>query len=190
MIIISNKSKIREQIERLGTPVLSLTSEEFRNSFLPGQVIDSQQFMNQMSSKLEKISQSPTIHPEEIDLPKKIKVKNSQGRGLGVFATEFIGSGEIIETCALLPLSVPFGSNILSDYRFMYPKNSLTNYAIALGYGSFYNHSDLPNADWIEHPKWTAFNFVAKRDIMAEEEIFIYYGDEEYWNHRQHIKKI
>lgn len=190
MIIISNKSKIKEQIERLGTPVISLTSEEFRNSFLPGQVIGSQEFLNKMSSKLEKISQSSTIQPEEIDLPQKIKIKNSQGRGLGVFATEFIGSGEIIETCALLPLTVPFGSNILSDYRFMYPKHSLTNYAIALGYGSFYNHSDLPNADWIEHPKWMAFNFVAKRDIVAEEEIFIYYGDEDYWNHRPHIKKI
>jgi SET domain-containing protein len=51
-----------------------------------------------------------------------------------------------------------------------------------LGYGSLYNHSDEPNAEYT-HEADDAYSFMAVRDIAAGEEITISYGDE-WWETR------
>ena len=122
--------------------------------------------------------------------PSKCVVKPSSGKGLGVFATEKILKGEVIETCHLITLNVSSDSNTLEDYRFMYPKNTGSEFVIPLGLGCIYNHSNTPNADWVDHPEWKAFNFVSIRDIEEGEEICTYYGGEEYWNLRPHTKVV
>lgn len=121
-----------------------------------------------------------------VNSPKNIYLKHSQGRGLGVFALNRIFVGDVIEDCPLLSLPIEKGevSSLLIDYRFNYPVGSTWDeQVIALGYGSFYNHSNNPNAIWTNHPNLKkVFRFVAIKDIQENEEIFVYYGDDNYWS--------
>ena len=111
--------------------------------------------------------------------PIKCEVKESPGKGLGVFATEFIAEGEIIEECHLITLPIPYcHTNILEDYRFNYPQGTApTEQVLPLGYGCIYNHSNENNATWRDHPEYKVFQYIAKRDIQPGEEICTYYGN-------------
>lgn len=126
-----------------------------------------------------------------LKVPTKIEIKESPGRGLGVFATKKIFKNEVIEECHLLPLPVKAGesSNLFNDYRFNYPQSGkLQELVIPFGYGCIYNHSDNNNATWKDHPEYKAFQFIAIKDINPGEEICTYYGDSSYWEDgRQHI---
>tara|TARA_Y100001978_G_C23459845_1_gene321800 strand:+ start:20 stop:403 length:384 start_codon:yes stop_codon:yes gene_type:complete len=125
-----------------------------------------------------------------IEPAKKIIIKESPGKGLGVFATDKIKQGEIIEVCPLFDIKADHGHTFMVDYHFNYPKYQPKTFVITWGYGCLYNHSDTPNADWIEHQTEFAFIFYSMRDIQPEEEICTFYGDEKYWGKRPHIEKI
>jgi len=99
-----------------------------------------------------------------------IEVKASKTHGHGVFARQFIPAGALIETCPVLVLSEDVPE--LRPYRFKWESNT----AIALGYGSIYNHSDQPNAVTDLDVVNKSMRFSAKRDIQAGEEIFHHYG--------------
>jgi SET domain-containing protein len=117
--------------------------------------------------------------------PTKIEIKESPGRGLGVFATEDIEEGEIIEECLLLTLPIQRGevSSLFLDYRFNYPQQGeWIEQVLGMGYGSYYNHSNEANAFWRDHPDIKAFQFVSNKKIVRGEEIFVYYGDSGYWS--------
>jgi SET domain-containing protein len=116
----------------------------------------------------------------------KIQISDSPVHGLGVFATKNIANGELIEECPFLVLPLaPFEvSSLMVDYRFNYPMGMLTDNSvqvIALGAGSIYNHSNTNNAYWVTDTDRKTFKFYANTDIKAGEEIFTYYGGEEYW---------
>mgnify|MGYP003651320338 CR=1 FL=1 len=127
--------------------------------------------------------------------PTKIEIKESKGKGLGVFATEDIALHEVFEEAAVIPIpnKDENGNPILLDYRFNYPtgrKTAVLQNAIGLGYASFYNHDDNPNAIWANDPRQRGFIFYALRAIKAGEEILVYYGGKEYWDNRPHVKRI
>lgn len=121
------------------------------------------------------------IHP-----PQKIYVKNSPVHGLGVFASEKINKDEIFEVCPILSLPMKFGetSHLFIDYRFNWPSGTSDweEQVISLGFGSLYNHSESPNSYWFSDNETRTFKFVASCDIEPEEEIFVWYGDVNYWN--------
>lgn len=120
-----------------------------------------------------------------IQIPTKIEIKESPGKGMGVFAKENIFQGEVIEIAPLIKLDVSTSSKVLFDYRFYYPKKTGIDriYVVALGYGSLYNHNNQNNADWREVDEMK-FEFFALRDILAGEEICLKYGTSEYFNLR------
>ena len=95
--------------------------------------------------------------------PKKVVVKQSPGKGFGVFAADKIIKGELIERCYCITI----GNNIpnsLENYAFSYPPgNEEHNFSVLpLGYGSVYNHSDENNAHWIKTPDVEMhFDFIA-----------------------------
>jgi SET domain-containing protein len=114
----------------------------------------------------------------------KVEIKIAEGKGYGVFATEVIEAGEVIEECHLLTLPIERGeaSGLLIDYRFCWPCGAdWTEQVIPLGYGCIYNHSNNNNAFWQDHPETKAFQFIANRKILPGEEICTYYGDSTYW---------
>ena len=106
-----------------------------------------------------------------------IYVKKVIGKGRGVFARRAIKKGSIIERVpvVLVPVAdIADGTNNPSLARFCFTRNK-TTVAIALGYGSLYNHSYKPNARYDDDAA-AQMIFTAVRDIAADEEITINYN--------------
>jgi SET domain-containing protein len=117
--------------------------------------------------------------------PSKIYVDKSPIHGWGVFAKETINEGEIFEECVLLTIPMSHGttSDFLLDYRFNWPQGDTWEEQVcALGFGRLYNHSDTPNAYWRSNFDKKTFEFVSYREILPGEEIFVWYGGDNYWN--------
>ncbi len=106
-----------------------------------------------------------------------IEIRRVRGKGRGVFARRPIEEGEVIETCPVLILpasSIEDFSDGLGAYVFEWGRGRL---ALALGYGSLYNHSYRPNARYADLADRTKL-FTAIRDIAAGEEITVNYNGE------------
>ena len=104
-----------------------------------------------------------------------IRVKQVPGKGLGVFAVCDIAAEELIERCPVLVMSkseVWQADSLLSRYVFSWGKGKV---ALALGYGSLYNHSFCPNAYYQDRGR-RCKQFRALRDIAAGEEVTINYN--------------
>jgi uncharacterized protein len=103
----------------------------------------------------------------------------SRGRGRGVFATRRFEPGETIEVCPVIALSEADARKLdntgLYDYYFGWGKDG-RQAAIALGYGSLYNHAFTPNAEHCKNAANDTISVVALREISAGEEIFIHYN--------------
>ena len=121
-----------------------------------------------------------------IDIPSKIYVDNSPIHGLGVFAKEQILKDEVFEVCPVIDMGMKFGesSHILIDYRFNWPQgvDSWTKQVVATGFAMLYNHSNSANANWRSNFEKNSFEFYATKDINLGDEIFVWYGDINYWN--------
>jgi SET domain-containing protein len=119
--------------------------------------------------------------------PTKIYISKSAIHGYGVFANDVIEMGEIIEETPIHDLNITKGqpSPVMNDYRFNWPQGSGGNWdkqVLAWGYGSLYNHSNQSNAYWRSNLENQTFEFVANKRIEKDEEIFVWYGDVNYWN--------
>ena len=125
----------------------------------------------------------------------KLEVKTSTipDSGFGVFATEDIKKGEILEECqyVIFPNN-DCTKNIIRDYRFYMGKEK-DSFAVVLGYGSLFNSNPIKrNAIWstpymgkkilfeptslkLEKNYLNCFTFFAVNDIKKGEEIFTDY---------------
>ena len=106
------------------------------------------------------------------------KVTRSKGRG--VFAGKSFKKGEIIETCPVINITPKERKTIektIFNY-YIYPWRSTRSGSLVLGYGSIYNHSFTPNADWKQDFKTNSMVYKAVRDIKKGEEITVNYNGE------------
>jgi uncharacterized protein len=117
----------------------------------------------------------------EITPPTSVRIGDTE-HGRGVIAVSEIAAGETIEVCPILELAEGDASGLLDDYTVALDDGS-SGTALLLGYGSLYNHSDEPNAEYVVLAD-DAYSFVALRDIEAGEQITISYG-EEWWRTRE-----
>lgn len=96
--------------------------------------------------------------------------------GRGVFCAKDIPEGSIIELAPVIKIPEneidALHSGRLHDYYFLWGQKEA---AICLGYGSLYNHSEQPNADYQMILREDTIRFFAVRDIPAGEEILISY---------------
>jgi SET domain-containing protein len=108
-----------------------------------------------------------------------IRVEESSGKGRGVFAAKNFKEGEIIETCPVIVFPAEevdaLESIQLSNYYFAWGIAS-EEAAIALGYGSLYNHSYTPNATYQKDFDKSLLKYICIRDIQKNEEITINYN--------------
>ncbi len=99
--------------------------------------------------------------------------------GRGVFAGKDIRKDEIIEICPVIvcgPNQIEtLDKTTLYDYYFMWGETE-QYCALALGYGSLYNHSCPSSADYIMDFVTDSIDIFAVRDIEAGEEITINYN--------------
>jgi len=106
-----------------------------------------------------------------------IEVRKIRSKGRGIFATAFIPEGTVFERAPVLvmpakEINVDQEDTVLSHYMFAWGKNTV---AMALGFGSLYNHSYLPNARY-EDVSGQMKNYIAIRDIQSGEEVTINYN--------------
>lgn len=117
----------------------------------------------------------------------KIGIGYSSSVERGVFAVDYITKGELIEVAPIIivPANEVRGTAII-DYAF---KLNDSQYAIAFGNASLYNHKNQPMAEWKIDEQKRTISFFALRDISPSEEIFISYG-KAYWNSRDISAKV
>ena len=108
-----------------------------------------------------------------------MKIQESTLGGRGVFATQDYISGETIEVCPVIKLTQADRKTIdttaLYDYYYAWGDNS-DEAAIALGFGSLYNHSYNPNAKYFKKLEDDTLHIIALRNIHSSEEILVNYN--------------
>ena len=100
-------------------------------------------------------------------------------KGRGVYSTKKIKRDQVIERCEVLAIPEDetslLDNTVLYNYYFCWGDDQ-NDGAIALGLGSIYNHSYAPNALYRIDLDDQLLEFVAIRDIPANEEITINYN--------------
>jgi SET domain-containing protein len=105
---------------------------------------------------------------------------NTDKKGRGVYCLNPIKTGDKIEVCPVIVIPEEdlkvIHNTALHDYYFLWGENQKSG-AIALGFGSLYNHSSKPNAkfdfDYINE----TIDFECIRNIEVGEEITIDYHE-------------
>lgn len=113
-------------------------------------------------------------------LPFSIEVRTTRNRGKGVFALKDFAKGDLIEKAPVLvftPTERKRLEKTLFNY-YVYPWRSTRGAAVALGYGSIYNHSFEPNADWKQDFRSNSMTYRAIKTIKKGEEITVNYNGE------------
>lgn len=130
-------------------------------------------------------------------LPGTLFIARTADKGRGVFTNSNIKKGQIIELCPMIVFSskdrLQINDTFLYEYYFEWGESTRKG-ALALGYGSIYNHSYQPNARYEPDFELNILEFVAIRDILAGEEITVNYNmdpedQKPVWWERDKIKK-
>lgn len=105
-----------------------------------------------------------------------IIMKNTEKYGRGIFAIRNIKKDEFIEEAPVIVIPKTewklMRKSILSDYVFRWGEDK----ALALGYGSLYNHSYTPNVRYFTNIENQSIDFYAREDIQEKEEITVNYN--------------
>ena len=113
---------------------------------------------------------------------KRLFIEDIAGKGRGVFCFDPIGRGETIETCRLILVDTEASPGMLHselfNYVFRYGSDPEV-LALALGYGSLYNHATDSNAEFHFDRQRECIVFTALADIPAGCEICINYAGEQ-----------
>jgi SET domain-containing protein len=114
--------------------------------------------------------------PSPITRTAGLQVHDSPIHGTGVFATKAHAAGSLIERCPLLivpPAQGPaIAESIFGDYVYEWEGG----YALAIGFGSLYNHARSSNARYEMDYDAEEIHMVAERPIRKGEEITINYN--------------
>ena len=114
----------------------------------------------------------------EVEPPTGLRAGPSPRHGLGVFATRRFAAGEVLERAPVLVVPTADEEHIagtaLDGYCFAWDGGM----ALALGFGSLYNHSTTPNARYWTMPEEGLVEYVAHTDIEPGDEVCINYNGE------------
>ncbi|HWS53479.1 MAG TPA: SET domain-containing protein-lysine N-methyltransferase [Pyrinomonadaceae bacterium] len=114
-------------------------------------------------------------------------------KGRGVFALRAFAEGEEVEAAPVLVFRTSFERLPAEVKRFVFDWARLAGargtHALALGYGSMYNHSNPANLRYEADAAARLLRFFALREVAAGEELTINYdvasgeseADDEYW---------
>ena len=112
-------------------------------------------------------------------LPDNLFVAKTPDRGRAVFTSKLIPAGTVIEIAPMIVFNekdrLLLNDTFLYEYFFEWGKSGRKG-ALALGFGSLYNHSYAPNARYLPDFDLNILEFVAVRDIQPGEEICVNYN--------------
>lgn len=105
-----------------------------------------------------------------------LDIRTSPGKGRGVFAAVSFAPGDIIEQSPIIEIPqeeiIHIRRTVIHNYFFKWG----TGGALALGYGSLYNHSYEPNALFKLNEGMRTIDFYARSAIKEGEEITVNYN--------------
>jgi SET domain-containing protein len=135
--------------------------------------------------------------------PPNVYVKDTgTARGRGVFAARAFGPGEVVEVCPVVLFRKEY--KVLHRelktivFHWEVPEGEAATQALALGYGSLYNHANPSNLRYETDNETLLMRFIAVREIGAGEELTINYNadggapvsEDEWWFEEKGIKLI
>lgn len=110
-----------------------------------------------------------------------VEIGKTKDKGRGVFATKKFIAGEIIEECPVIFINENeekyIQKTILGKYIYAWHDDK-NDGAIILGYGSIYNHSYSPNAEYVRDYKNNLLIYKAIENISVGDEITVNYNGE------------
>ena len=114
-------------------------------------------------------------------LPPKVSMRDTRSaRGRGVFAERNFMADELVETAPVVLLHIDYQAlpDEIKSYVFNWGKlcGLGSAQALALGYGSLFNHDNPANLRYEADPANLALRFIAVRDISAGDELTINYN--------------
>lgn len=113
-------------------------------------------------------------------MSQNVSVKKTTKKGRGVFALKNFQPGDLIESCPVLTFTPKERKHLEKTQLnyYIYPWRSTRGASLVFGYGSIYNHSYSPNADWKQNFKTNSMVFRAIKKIKKGEEITVNYNGE------------
>ena len=110
-------------------------------------------------------------------------IKNTNGKGRGVFTTEKINEGIVIEESPVIVMNhddkLLADRTLLHDYIFDWG-NEKNECCIALGFVSIYNHSYTSNCEYFMDFEEDTIQIKTVREVLAGGELTINYNGD--WN--------
>ncbi len=111
-----------------------------------------------------------------------LTIASSPNRGRGVFTTEFIAKGTVIEIAPVIVMNatdrIHLEKTLLYDYIFEWGEDQKSA-AVALGYISIYNHAKQPNCIYEMDFEFETITIKTIKDIEIGAELFINYNADE-----------
>lgn len=108
-----------------------------------------------------------------------IKLRKTKKFGRGLYATKNIKKGQVVELSPVIPLTGwehdHLKSTVMNTYVFEWDSDGA---ALALGFGSLFNHSQDCNVTYDSLLKSKQIKFTATRNIKKGEQLLINYGYE------------
>jgi SET domain-containing protein len=115
-------------------------------------------------------------------------IGDSSERGRGVFCSEAISAGTVIEISPVIVMSreerAMLDQTLLHDYIFEWGQDE-SKCCMALGYLSLYNHDYRSNAEYVMDFDLQTIRITAVRYIKKDAEIFINYNGN--WNNPKKV---
>lgn len=123
------------------------------------------------------MKRATTFNASRLEVSKK-------GKSYFISARTQFARGEIVEVCPVILLgSEATAIDTLRDIVFEIDKKE-DKWALVLGYGSLYGHSEKPNLEYGYNKKTKQMQFISQRPIQMGEELTINYGDD-FWIQRR-----
>ena len=115
-------------------------------------------------------------------------INDSPGRGRGVYTSQDLKSGELIEESPVIVMNNEerklLDKTLLHDYIFIWGDNEM-ECCVALGYLSIYNHDYQSNAEYEMDFENSIIRVKTVQSIKAGEEVFINYNGT--WNDKKPV---
>jgi SET domain-containing protein len=109
-----------------------------------------------------------------------LEIRTTPNKGRGVFAVRRILAGELIERAPVIRVPSQqwkhVEKSVFFDYLFAWEDATGDETALALGYGSIYNHSYSPCAFYVKDYAGLTVDFIALNQIEPGDEITINYN--------------
>lgn len=106
-----------------------------------------------------------------------LEVRDVKAKGRGVFARKDFAKGDVIEACPVIVLTELEDQEVQKTIlgKYVYEWEEKTS-AMVLGYGSIFNHSYTPNAEYTRDFKKGVLTYTAIKDIPKGTEIVVNYN--------------